>query len=214
MAIILAEEHGDWKEINKIFEYTWVKNDKKIRSKEDLLKVLKHRCTVDGFREGRQALDNLKKYGYKDWYGWNNGNWGTKWDTSDVEVEKVTEGNAHISFNTAWGPPTEYIQSASKLYPNIRFETIWSEEGGYEGDFIIKNGIVTEQDSRETEYYDIADKNGESYDDYIAPLEDALTIARGLVNRGDYTYLAVKEGDEIIKEYGKKKEGVDSTFEF
>lgn len=32
------------------------------------------------------------KYGYYDWYGWSNANWGTKWNACDSDCSHVEEG--------------------------------------------------------------------------------------------------------------------------
>jgi len=51
---------------------------------------------------------NLKTYGYKDWYDFCIGEWGTKWDarTSDIDEPFDIYGNeVTIYFDTAWSPP-------------------------------------------------------------------------------------------------------------
>jgi len=55
---------------------------------------------------------NLKKYGYKDWYDFANGEWGCKWDVSGQDLQVFDEGENHIgvSFDTAWSPPTDFFR--------------------------------------------------------------------------------------------------------
>ena len=48
-------------------------------------------------------------YGYADWYNWAVGNWGTKWDPSDIHAEwrpgEGEYGTFKATFSTAWSPP-------------------------------------------------------------------------------------------------------------
>ena len=40
------------------------------------------------------------------WYGWNVENWGTKWEASIYDFERIDDYNIKINFDTAWSPPT------------------------------------------------------------------------------------------------------------
>lgn len=42
-------------------------------------------------------------------YDWSIENWGTKWDAS-VHEYWIEDGHLYVSFDTAWGPPTEFYQ--------------------------------------------------------------------------------------------------------
>lgn len=55
---------------------------------------------------------NLKKYGYKDWYDFANGEWGTKWDVAGCNLQVFDEGPNHIgiNFDTAWSPPLDFYR--------------------------------------------------------------------------------------------------------
>mgnify|MGYP003340878616 CR=1 FL=1 len=39
------------------------------------------------------------------WYGWNCANWGTKWDASVGDFERVDDNTISINMDTAWSPP-------------------------------------------------------------------------------------------------------------
>lgn len=100
--------------------------------------------TVAGFRghgtpeqaalELEQAA-NLKKYGYKDWYSFCIGEWGTKWDMNNqYEDEPYTiEGNrVTMVFDTAWSPPMEIYYALEEM--GFEVEATYVEQGvGYIG---------------------------------------------------------------------------------
>lgn len=55
--------------------------------------------------EGKMAVDNLKKYGYKDWYDWANAKWGTKWNAYDVRYIAHSDTKLVLELQTAWNTP-------------------------------------------------------------------------------------------------------------
>lgn len=69
----------------------------------------------------------------EDWWGWNNNNWGTKWDADIAEIleDKRNEPNPSITFkfNTAWTPPRNFILAMTEKYPNLNFILSFDEEG-------------------------------------------------------------------------------------
>ena len=78
---------------------------------------------------------NLKKYGYKDWYSFCIGEWGTKWDMSNqYEDEAFTiEGNTvTMVFDTAWAPPMQIYYALEDM--GFKVEATYVEQGmGYIG---------------------------------------------------------------------------------
>ena len=78
---------------------------------------------------------NLKKYGYKDWYSFCIGEWGTKWDMSNqYEDEAFTiEGNTvTMVFDTAWAPPMQIYYALEEM--GFELEATYVEQGmGYIG---------------------------------------------------------------------------------
>jgi hypothetical protein len=79
--------------------------------------------------------ENLKKYGYKDWYSFCTGEWGTKWDakTSDEDVPFIIEDNqVTIFFDTAWAPPMQIYYALEEM--GFELEATYVEQGmGYIG---------------------------------------------------------------------------------
>lgn len=88
---------------------------------------------------GQTAYNNMKKYGYTDWYGWCIANWGTKWNSLDVTMED----NNRICFSTAWNAPIPVIEKLAALYPALKFHHLWADEdlGSNTGDYIYRKGI-------------------------------------------------------------------------
>lgn len=115
----------------------------------------------------------IEKFGYADWYGWQNSNWGTKWNASDVDW---SEDNDRVSFNTAWATPFELFLNLSKKYPLARFEIEYADEDfGYNvGSYTLVGGIEIECDIPE----------GGSR----GALELAMTILYGGPGEFDYDY--------------------------
>ena len=67
----------------------------------------------------------------EDWYDWNIKNWGTKWDLIPEETQrnKVNERTYKYYFDTAWAPPSKWLEKVGKLYPTINFKLKYDEPG-------------------------------------------------------------------------------------
>jgi hypothetical protein len=76
--------------------------------------------------ESKQA-DNLKKYGAKDWYDWNIANWGTKWDFSLENVERVDQNTVRAAFDSAWAPPIDAYKKLLEM--GFFIEALYYEPG-------------------------------------------------------------------------------------
>jgi hypothetical protein len=87
------------------------------------------------------AEANTKKYGYKGWYDFHCDEWGTKWELSSDTTVRKDKGKVTYSFQTAWSPPVPLITKASKLYPDLKFELRFCEEGmEFDGVFTARRG--------------------------------------------------------------------------
>jgi len=86
---------------------------------------------------------NLKKYGYKDWYSFCTGEWGTKWDMNNQDEDEpyTIEGNAvTMVFDTAWAPPMQIYYALEEM--GFELEATYVEQGiGYIG--FYTNGVDT-----------------------------------------------------------------------
>lgn len=85
--------------------------------------------------------ENLKTYGYQNWYEYCTGEWGTKWDarTADEDAPYKLDGNkVTIFFDTAWSPPMGIYYALESM--GFRVEACYIEQGmGYIGHY--RNGV-------------------------------------------------------------------------
>ena len=58
---------------------------------------------------------NKKYFGYVDWYDWNCGNWGTKWEVCEPCVARVSDKALSASYDTAWSPPLAFYEKMAEL---------------------------------------------------------------------------------------------------
>jgi len=68
--------------------------------------------------------------------------WGTKWDIDPKSVKTLKNKNKEkIVFDTAWSPPVNFIENASKKYPGLKFRLKYVEPGfEFYGQTEYKNG--------------------------------------------------------------------------
>lgn len=75
-------------------------------------------------------------YGAADWYTWRLGNWGTKWDVSQLYKVQLSEHgkSCHLEFDTANTAPIRAIGHMKSRYPKLKFSLKYNEPGmGYRG---------------------------------------------------------------------------------
>lgn len=120
---VIKARNGDYSELDRIMDYAWVQRDSKIKDRED---PINHLVTTGSanLEEGQTALDNIEKYGHRDWYKWSIANWGTKWNTYSCE----TEDDGTFIFETAWSGIAEMIEKISHEFPKIGFTYSWADE--------------------------------------------------------------------------------------
>lgn len=110
---------------------------------------------------GYTMIQNEKKYGFQDWYGWSNANWGTKWDAMEVSADRESENEISICFQTAWSAPDPIYQVLTVKYPKLNFDVQFADEdlGSNCGTFKAENGILSfEAPGNEEESFDFACK--------------------------------------------------------
>jgi len=137
--------------------------------------------TVSGDMKEIQAAKeqyNLLKYGYINWYDWANSEWGTKWDVyaRDISPAHFTEDGATttitLGFNTAWGPPMEFLSHLADL-PETELTAYYVEEGNgfcgrYDagGDTYLEYTVKMLKDGTNDLLNEIVDLFGIDYEDY------------------------------------------------
>lgn len=87
--------------------------------------------------ENLLSIDKVGEYG---WYDWRIENWGTKWDASNAEPV-FQNGNLYYFADTAWAPPTAWLEKVSAIYPELTFTVYYDEPGMcFAGKSVFING--------------------------------------------------------------------------
>lgn len=164
----------DWGTFTPIQMEALMRDDELFQDKSEKKSVLSFHAFVPMPREVMLAPydDNrLKEVAakYPEWfdrfpnilsgYDWEYKNWGCKWGACEAYVENNGGTDDYYSvtyaFDTAWGPPTEFMHKLAALYPNLSFHLFFREEGmGFEGDYYWSDGECTEMDDRNCERED------------------------------------------------------------
>ncbi|MBM3913551.1 MAG: hypothetical protein FJ351_03785 [Sphingomonadales bacterium] len=97
-----------------------------IKTAKALMEHSRKRLSEKELGEGKTAIENLRKYGHKDWYDWCCANWGTKWNASDTHWNDNS-----VSFLTAWAPPDPVIQKMADETGHA-IQNMWFDEGDVE----------------------------------------------------------------------------------
>lgn len=86
------------------------------------------------------------------WYDWNRANWGTKWNSYDVEWND--EAN-EVVFFTAWSTPTPIISRLAEMFEDSIF-VVRSEDEGFGFSYLIEcsDGVMWDAYDVEPEYYE------------------------------------------------------------
>lgn len=96
----------------------------------------KSRWSKEDVELDKKYRENIKKYGFKDWYDWRLEYWDTKWNACDCILERhenyVNEDIAELEyrFNTAWCFPMSIALKVSQMFPTLKFEWMSNEESG------------------------------------------------------------------------------------
>jgi len=115
-------------------------------TKEDKLSFAKSVPFPDNIYQGNLGPEEEKLYGKNTWYNWNNENWGTKWDCCDVDCDICLE-QVKYTFDTAWTPPQQWLQTTSKKYPDLKFEIEFEEIGcDFWGKILYQKGKILHQE--------------------------------------------------------------------
>lgn len=98
---------------------------------------------------GKICCNNIKTYGYIDWYKWRIENWGTKWNACEVYVCSNC-----ISFQTAWSVPDPILEAFAYICDkyNVAFDGEYADEDrGHNSGHISSDNGITEYDDNSNE---------------------------------------------------------------
>lgn len=76
--------------------------------------------------EARQA-ENVRKYGFKDWYDWNIANWGTIAAFGLENIDRPDANTVTAAFDSAWSPPIDAYAKLLEL--GFEIEAMYYEPG-------------------------------------------------------------------------------------
>jgi hypothetical protein len=62
------------------------------------------------------------------WYNWRIENWGTKWNTYDIEMTRIDHENINYIFLTAWASPVNALIILSSKFPTLVFKLEYADE--------------------------------------------------------------------------------------
>jgi hypothetical protein len=88
--------------------------------------------------------EEMIKAGYNEVaYNWEKAHWGCKWGDCNAQILHEGQGHVTYEFDTAWVPPTEFIEQASKDWPALRLQLDYDEPGnGLHGTAEARGGRV------------------------------------------------------------------------
>lgn len=120
------------------------------------------------FRGGLSLQDEkkLNEAGIPHWYGWNNQNWGTKWNAVCDDFEDhhlVNNEYPEVSYHlrTAWAFPSVVMDKMLNMYPNLGFIITGEEESNSYGVYV--DSVLDIWKEEEPIFVDEADDDREVY---------------------------------------------------
>ena len=94
-------------------------------------------------------------------YNWEVNHWGVKWGARDVHAHEDDSGEyIRYDFDTAWGPPMDFMTKIAEDFPELGFSLSYEEPGmAFAGEVIWENGECVSEDSWEIEHDDDEDED-------------------------------------------------------
>ncbi|WP_440994150.1 hypothetical protein [Cysteiniphilum litorale] len=102
-----------------------------------LCEIHKHNCLFDFLCPLPNDIVNNQE--------WTRENWGTKWNVhlADLDINRASDNDVSIGFDTAWTPPVAFIKTLINAYPTINFKLYYFEDGmGIAGIYFYQDNIV------------------------------------------------------------------------
>lgn len=80
------------------------------------------------------------------WYDWRIEHWGTKWNSTRVQILRDTPKKMSFAFDTAWGPPDKALDVLAQRFPAVQIELRYFEGGmQFQGEITWENGVRTKE---------------------------------------------------------------------
>ena len=122
----------------------------------------------------------------EEWYGWNIENWGTKWEASVYDFERLDDNNIRVNFDTAWGPP---IALYDYLFENGYDTTAYYDESGM--------AFCGKYEYGSDDSYDYSDMNSaEVQDDIPSDIDEMFAISEQMQDR-EAEEQGMQEDDDV-----------------
>ena len=141
---------------------------------------------------------NLEKYGYKNWYDFCVGEWGTKWDIGgdDYNEPVIENGQLMLCFDSAWSPPIDAYAKLCDLGFEVRAH--YYEPGmGFCGTW--DNGCDDFYDFGGCDSTTVVDAIGEELDEMFG-ISESMAEWEAENEEDEELYNWVKDGAEAKKE--------------
>ena len=120
-----------------------------------------------------QMLRPCPEANAENWYEWNINHWGTKWDASIYDFERLDDNNIKINFDTAWGPP---IALYDYLFGEGYDTTAYYDECGM--------AFCGKYEFGSDDQYDYSDMNSaEVQDDIPSDIDEMFSISEQMQDR-------------------------------
>ena len=150
---------------------------------------------------GKQAYENIQKYGFSDWYDWSIANWGTKWNAYGYEHFNLSENSNTIYFLTAWSAPHPVMGKLSEMFPKVKITHEWADEdiGNNCGRRKYYGGKCIET------YYPESNKDCYEFAADVMDISDLEAVLDMYLNASETEYIDIKGDDnyEKIELFGK-----------
>ena len=92
----------------------------------DVVKVYLMQCPeIEAL--GLKRMKAIAETGYGSWYNWSLDNWGTKWNSYDVEISD--DYQFVFTFCTAWSFPEPIFERLAEMFPDLSFYCVTFDEG-------------------------------------------------------------------------------------
>ena len=106
----------------------WCENTLEVWGDEKELKEFKEKTIKDDSFHMSKLLP-MPKTGPFDELEWNRANFGTKWDNMEITYLFYDENTLKVNFDSAWSPPSEFIENIHKKFPKLYFKLKYDEPG-------------------------------------------------------------------------------------